>query len=107
MTHRTSTASPTAAPHAWPPAPDAEPLAPARSGQRLTSGPVGARSGLTAQQMTIACLVGRHAMTNQQVATRLFLSPHTVNYHLRRIFRELGITSRVQLAGLTHLWTDR
>jgi DNA-binding CsgD family transcriptional regulator len=40
------------------------------------------------------------ALTNQQIARRLSLSPHTVNYHLRQIFQKLGINSRVQLARI-------
>ena len=52
---------------------------------------------LTEQERRIAGLVGS-GLTNQQVARRLYLSPHTVNYHLRTIFRKLGIGSRVELA---------
>jgi DNA-binding CsgD family transcriptional regulator len=52
---------------------------------------------LTEQEKRIAGLVGS-GLTNQQVARRLYLSPHTVNYHLRTIFRKLGIVSRVELA---------
>ena len=44
-----------------------------------------------------------HALTNQQIAKRLHLSTHTVNYYLRQIFRKLGINSRVQLARLTQV----
>jgi DNA-binding CsgD family transcriptional regulator len=54
---------------------------------------------LSDTQGSIARLVSQ-GLTNQQIATRLYLSPHTVNYHLRRIFEKLGINSRVQLAGL-------
>ena len=36
-------------------------------------------------------------LTNRQVAGRLFLSPHTVAFHLRQVFRKLEITGRVQL----------
>ncbi|HTJ33085.1 MAG TPA: helix-turn-helix transcriptional regulator [Dactylosporangium sp.] len=54
---------------------------------------------LTEQELHIARLVGR-ALTNQQIATRIGRSRHTVNYHLRRIFHKLGITSRVELASL-------
>ena len=38
--------------------------------------------------------------TNRQVAAALYLSPHTVDAHLRHIYTKLGITSRVQLAHL-------
>ncbi|MFG2043318.1 LuxR C-terminal-related transcriptional regulator [Dactylosporangium sp. NPDC048998] len=54
---------------------------------------------LTEQELQIARLVGR-ALTNQQIATRIGRSRHTVNYHLRRIFHKLGIASRVELASL-------
>ena len=42
-------------------------------------------------------------LTNGQVARRLSRSPHTVNYHLRGIFRKLGISSRVELARVFYL----
>jgi DNA-binding CsgD family transcriptional regulator len=58
---------------------------------------------LTDQERSIARLVGL-ALTNRQIASRLFLSPHTVNYHLRRIFGKLGLTSRIQLAQLSREW---
>ncbi len=54
---------------------------------------------LSRTQRAIARMVSQ-AMTNQQIARRLFLSPHTVNYHLRQIFRKLGINSRVELARI-------
>ncbi|WP_432839194.1 LuxR C-terminal-related transcriptional regulator [Dactylosporangium sp. CA-092794] len=57
---------------------------------------------LTEQELRIARLVGR-ALTNQQIATRIARSRHTVNYHLRRIFKKLGINSRVELAALAKL----
>ncbi len=56
---------------------------------------------LSETQRKIARLVGE-ALTNQQIARRLCLSPHTVNYHLRQIYRKLSIHSRVQLARLVH-----
>ena len=34
------------------------------------------------------------------VGARLFLSPHTIDFHLRQMYRRLGVRSRVELAGL-------
>ncbi|RKT70233.1 regulatory LuxR family protein [Saccharothrix variisporea] len=47
-------------------------------------------------ERAIARLVAE-GMTNRQIATRVRLSPHTVNYHLRGLFRRLGINSRAEL----------
>ncbi|MDH2426132.1 LuxR family transcriptional regulator [Sphaerisporangium sp. TRM90804] len=54
---------------------------------------------LTAQQYQIARMVAEGA-TNREVASQLFLSPRTVEHHLRNIFARLGIRSRVELARL-------
>jgi ATP/maltotriose-dependent transcriptional regulator MalT len=39
-------------------------------------------------------------LSNRKVANRVFLSPHTVAFHLRHIFWKLGVTSRVQFARM-------
>jgi DNA-binding CsgD family transcriptional regulator len=62
-------------------------------------------SSLSRREDEIARLVGR-GMTNQQVASQLGLSPHTVNFHLRSIFRKLSISTRVNLGHII-AQTDR
>ncbi len=52
---------------------------------------------LTDTERTVAELVAR-GMTNKQAGRLMFLSRHTVDYHLRRVFRKLGVNSRVELA---------
>ncbi|MFE9426416.1 LuxR C-terminal-related transcriptional regulator [Kitasatospora sp. NPDC006697] len=54
---------------------------------------------LTTTEQTVADLVAT-GLTNREAARRMFLSPHTVNHHLRQIFRKLGISSRVELARM-------
>ena len=51
---------------------------------------------LRESELGIAQLVAQ-GLTNREVATRLFVSAHTVDFHLRQIYRKLGISSRVEL----------
>jgi DNA-binding CsgD family transcriptional regulator len=54
---------------------------------------------LTGAERSVAELVAQ-GLTNREAAERLFLSHHTVGFHLRSIFRKLGTNTRVELARL-------
>jgi DNA-binding CsgD family transcriptional regulator len=56
-------------------------------------------SSLTSTERQIAELVAL-GMTNRQVGAEMFISAHTVAFHLRQVFRKLDITSRVALARM-------
>jgi transcriptional regulator of acetoin/glycerol metabolism len=54
---------------------------------------------LTVAERDVAMIIAEGA-TNREAAARLYLSPHTIDYYLRQIFRKLGVTSRVEMTRL-------
>ena len=55
--------------------------------------------GLTAQETQIAMLAC-HGHSNPEISTQLFISPRTVEWHLRKVFGKLGISSRKELRAV-------
>jgi DNA-binding CsgD family transcriptional regulator len=56
---------------------------------------------LTATERAVSRLVAE-GLTNGAVAKRLYISPHTVNTHLRHVFAKLDVSNRVALAAVVH-----
>ena len=69
------------------------------TGERVRKRTVDTRDELTAQEQQIARLA-RDGMSNPEIGARLFLSPRTVEWHLRKVFTKLSIRSRRELAGV-------
>ena len=68
------------------------------TGARSRARTVSAAEVLTPAEMQVAVLVAE-GLTNAEVATRLFVTPKTVEFHLSNIYRKFGLRSRAELAN--------
>jgi DNA-binding NarL/FixJ family response regulator len=69
------------------------------SGETARRRDVTTATDLTPQERQVAGLV-RQGLSNRDVAAQLFVSPRTVDFHLRNVFSKLGVTSRAELTAL-------
>lgn len=69
------------------------------SGERVRRQVPALTDQLTAHELRVALVVARGA-TNREAAAELFVSPKTVDFHLRHVYRKLGIRSRAELGRL-------
>jgi len=69
------------------------------SGETARRREVSAATELTAQERQVAALV-RRGLSNRDSAAQLFVSPRTVDFHLRNVFNKLAVTSRAELIAL-------
>jgi DNA-binding CsgD family transcriptional regulator len=69
-------------------------------GEKVRKQPLSSGDELTAQEAQIARLAA-DGLTNQEIGAQLFISTHTVEWHLRKVFVKLGISSRRQLRTIS------
>jgi DNA-binding CsgD family transcriptional regulator len=74
-----------------------EAIAYAQRGRGERKRPSSGWASLTPAELDVVRLVSE-GLGNKDIATRLFVSPRTVQSHLTRVYTKLGLTSRVQLA---------
>jgi DNA-binding NarL/FixJ family response regulator len=68
------------------------------TGEKARKRTVETREDLTPQELQIARLA-RDGLSNPEIGVRLFLSPRTVEWHLRNVFTKVGIHSRRELSS--------
>ena len=73
----------------------------AATGETVRKRAVETRGELTAQEAHIARLAAE-GLTSPEIAAALYLSPRTVEWHLRKIFAKLGVSTRRQLRRLPY-----